>query len=110
MFGLFFVGQGLETFALEEESENKHLETNLYGKKGPVTNLELPRFVSLKSDDVNLRVGPSMNYPIELKYTQNNLPIEVIDDAMERDKFMSPEEAKAFGLVDKIITHRSDVE
>lgn len=36
--------------------------------------------------------------------------IEVIDDAMERDKFMSPEEAKAFGLVDKIITHRSDVE
>ena len=37
-------------------------------------------------------------------------PIKVIDDAMERDKFMSPEEAKAFGLVDKIITHRSDVE
>jgi len=37
-------------------------------------------------------------------------PIEVIDDAMERDKFMSPKEAKAFGLVDKIITHRSDVE
>ena len=37
-------------------------------------------------------------------------PIELIDDAMERDKFMSPEEAKAFGLVDKIITHRSDVE
>ena len=54
--------------------------SNLYGKKGPVTNLELPRFVSLKSDDVNLRVGPSMNYPIELKYTQNNLPIEVIDE------------------------------
>lgn len=37
-------------------------------------------------------------------------PIGLIDDAMERDKFMSPEEAKAFGLVDKIITHRSDVE
>ena len=36
--------------------------------------------------------------------------IEFIDNAMERDKFMSPEEAKAFGLVDKIITHRSDVE
>ena len=36
--------------------------------------------------------------------------IAVIDDAMERDKFMSPEEAEAFGLVDKIITHRSDVE
>ena len=42
--------------------------------------MQLPRFVSLKSDDVNLRVGPSMNYPIELKYTQNDLPIEVIDE------------------------------
>ena len=41
---------------------------------------------------------------------QSGQPIEVIDDAMERDKFMSPEEAKAFGLVDKIIPHRSDVE
>ena len=37
-------------------------------------------------------------------------PIEKINDAMERDKFMSPEEALEFGLVDKIIAHRSDVE
>jgi ATP-dependent Clp protease protease subunit len=36
--------------------------------------------------------------------------IEVINQAMERDKFMSPQEALDFGLVDKIITHRSDVE
>ena len=36
--------------------------------------------------------------------------IEVINQAMERDKFMSPQEALEFGLVDKIITHRSDVE
>jgi len=35
--------------------------------------------------------------------------IEVINQAMERDKFMSPQEALDFGLVDKIITHRSDV-
>ena len=37
-------------------------------------------------------------------------PIEEINDAMERDKFMSPQEALDFGLLDKIITHRSDVE
>ena len=53
---------------------------DIYAKKGPVTNLQLPRFVSLKSNDVNLRVGPSVNYPIELKYTQNNLPLEIIDE------------------------------
>ena len=37
-------------------------------------------------------------------------PIEKINDAMERDKFMSPEEALEFGLVDKIISTRADVE
>jgi len=37
-------------------------------------------------------------------------PIEEINSAMERDKFMSPQEALDFGLLDKIITHRSDVE
>ena len=36
--------------------------------------------------------------------------IEIINQAMERDKFMSPQEALEFGLIDKIITHRSDVE
>ena len=36
-------------------------------------------------------------------------PIEKINDAMERDKFMSPEEALEFGLVDKIISQREDI-
>ena len=36
-------------------------------------------------------------------------PIEKIDQAMERDKFMSPEEAFEFGLVDKIISKREDI-
>lgn len=36
--------------------------------------------------------------------------IERINDAMERDKFMSPEEALDFGLVDKIISKREDVQ
>ncbi len=37
-------------------------------------------------------------------------PIEKINDAMERDKFMSPDEALEFGLIDKIISSRADVE
>ncbi len=47
---------------------------------GSSTGLKIPRFVSLKSNEVNLRVGPSANYPIELKYIRNNLPIEIIDE------------------------------
>lgn len=30
-------------------------------------------------------------------------PLEAIERDMERDKFMSPEEAKAFGLIDKVL-------
>jgi ATP-dependent Clp protease protease subunit len=33
-------------------------------------------------------------------------PLKVIEDALERDRFMSPEEAKEFGLVDEVITNR----
>lgn len=32
--------------------------------------------------------------------------VSVIEEAMERDRFMSPDEAKAFGLVDEVVTHR----
>ena len=53
---------------------------SLYAETGKVTGLKIPRFVSLKSDDVNLRVGPSINYPITLKYISPNLPLEIIDE------------------------------
>jgi ATP-dependent Clp protease protease subunit len=33
-------------------------------------------------------------------------PLDVIERAMERDNFMSPEEALAFGLIDEVVTHR----
>tara|TARA_Y100000768_G_C23708778_1_gene554754 strand:- start:55 stop:609 length:555 start_codon:yes stop_codon:yes gene_type:complete len=53
---------------------------NLSAKTGSVTGLDIPRFVSLKSNDVNLRVGPSINYPIRIKYIFANLPVEIIDE------------------------------
>lgn len=33
-------------------------------------------------------------------------PIEAIEKAVERDRFMSPEEAKEFGLIDQVMSHR----
>jgi len=47
---------------------------------GVITGYKIPRFVSLKSNDVNLRVGPSINYPIKIKYIQKNFPVEVVDE------------------------------
>ena len=33
-------------------------------------------------------------------------PIETIEDAMDRDRFLSPEEAVAFGLIDQVVVNR----
>ena len=33
-------------------------------------------------------------------------PLETIEKAMERDNFMAPEEALAFGLIDEVVTNR----
>jgi ATP-dependent Clp protease protease subunit len=33
-------------------------------------------------------------------------PINVIESAVERDKFLSPDEAKTFGLIDEVVTNR----
>lgn len=36
-------------------------------------------------------------------------PLEVIEKAMDRDNFMTPCEAKNFGLIDEIVTNRLDI-
>jgi len=46
---------------------------------GP-SGLALPRFVSLKSDEVNLRTGPGTRYPIDWIYRRRGLPVEVVDE------------------------------
>ena len=47
---------------------------------GNETGLEIPRFISLKSDNTNIRIGPSKNYPIVIKFIQKNYPLKVIDE------------------------------
>ena len=55
--------------------------TYLYAQTvGKETGLKLPRYVSLKSNDSNLRVGSSKNYPIKLRYIIANIPVEIIDE------------------------------
>jgi SH3-like domain-containing protein len=45
---------------------------------GSSTGLPLPRFVSLRADAVNLRVGPGDQYPIAWVYHRVGLPVEVL--------------------------------
>ena len=47
---------------------------------GSDTGFKIPRYVSLKSNEANLRVGSSKNYPIILTYISKNLPLKVLDE------------------------------
>jgi ATP-dependent Clp protease protease subunit len=66
------------------------------GFQGQATDIEIHAKEILKTRDRLNR--------IYVKHTGQEL--KTIEDAMERDRFMTPEEAKAFGLVDEVIAER----
>jgi SH3-like domain-containing protein len=41
-------------------------------------NLPVPRFVSLRSDQVNVRTGPGERYPIDWIFTRKDMPVEIV--------------------------------
>ena len=45
--------------------------------RGPVTNLPLPRFVSLKASEGNVRRGPSLTHRIDWVYKHEDMPLLV---------------------------------
>ncbi|MCW8842626.1 MAG: SH3 domain-containing protein [Rhodobacteraceae bacterium] len=45
--------------------------------RGPVTNLPLPRYVSLKASKANVRRGPSLTHRIDWVFTRRSMPLEV---------------------------------
>lgn len=46
---------------------------------GP-SGLPLPRFVSLKSNRVNVRKGPSLEHPVAWEFKRVGLPVEVVNE------------------------------
>ena len=46
-------------------------------QKGPMTGLSVPRYVSLKSDRVNLREGPSKDHRTSWVFERAGLPVEI---------------------------------
>lgn len=41
---------------------------------------DLPRFASLRSDNINTRVGPGMQYPVEWTYVRARLPVKIVKE------------------------------
>ena len=44
------------------------------------SGLPIPRFVALKSNEVNVRSGPGSRYPIAWVYGRDGMPVEVIEE------------------------------
>lgn len=45
--------------------------------RGPVTNLPLPRYVSMKASEGNVRRGPSLTHRIDWVFKRRDMPLEV---------------------------------
>jgi len=60
------VGLGFPAYATDE--------------RGKVTNLPIPRYVSLKAEEGNARRGPSLSHRIDWVFTRRNMPLRVIGE------------------------------
>jgi SH3-like domain-containing protein len=48
--------------------------------QSPRENLPVPRFVSLRSEEVNLRTGPGVRYPVEWVFVRRQMPVEILQE------------------------------
>jgi SH3-like domain-containing protein len=69
---------------------------------------KLPRFASLRSDEVNLRVGPGENYPIEWVYKRKDLPVEILEEFQNWRKIQDWQGAKGW-VLDRMVTGKRAV-
>lgn len=49
-------------------------------RRGKVTNLPIPRFVSLKTGEGNVRRGPSLRHRIDWVFKLRGMPLEVVGE------------------------------
>lgn len=60
------------------------------------TGLPVPRYVSLRSTQINVRVGPGRHYPIEWIYVRSCLPVEIISEYENWRKIRDSEGAEGW--------------
>lgn len=62
----------------EPATADAAISRNAYPGKGPVTNLDLPRYVSLKGSEGNARRGPSLSHRIDWVFRHAGMPLRVV--------------------------------
>ncbi|MAH84408.1 MAG: hypothetical protein CMF65_07495 [Magnetovibrio sp.] len=60
------------------------------------SGLPLPRFVSLRATEVNMRAGPGVQYPVEWVYRRRNFPMEVVAEFGTWRKLRDPQDTRGW--------------
>jgi SH3-like domain-containing protein len=69
---------------------------------------KLPRFVSLRSDDVNLRVGPGQTYPIAWVLQKKDMPVEIVEEFQNWRKVQLWQNTSGW-ILDRMVTSERHV-
>ncbi len=74
---------------------------------GSVDGYLMPRFVSLRTDEVNFRAGPGFQYPVVWIYKRQDLPVEVIGEFDVWRQVLAPDGGTGWVHEATIRAHRS---
>ena len=69
---------------------------------------KVPRFASLRSDEVNLRVGPGENYPIAWVFKRKDMPVEIVEEFQNWRRVEDWQGDKGW-VVDRMVTGKREV-
>lgn len=94
--GAFLLSSGAKGKRLALPNSEIMIHQPLGGTKGQATDLKI-------HTEWILRIKDKLNHMLS---EQTGKPLEVIERDTERDNFMTAEQAKEYGLVDKVITAR----
>lgn len=74
-----------------------------------VSGLPVPRFVSLRTDPINLRSGPGLQYPVEWVYHRRHLPVEVVKEFDTWRRIRDPDGTEGWVHQSMIAGHRTGI-
>ncbi|MEL6480550.1 MAG: SH3 domain-containing protein, partial [Pseudomonadota bacterium] len=75
---------------------------------GPVTNLPLPRYVSLRSNEINVRRGPGLEYRMDWVFRRAGLPVRVIGEYRDWRQIVDSDNASGW-VYHSLLTGRRTV-
>jgi SH3-like domain-containing protein len=74
------VSKDVKVSSKDDADRDGKTEETAKKKPNGETNLPIPRFVSIKSAEVNTRAGPGNNYPIKWVMIKRDLPVEIVQE------------------------------